>query len=95
MKFNLHILFTVILGNVLIFYILSKRINETQKEQDKQRLKATVATAFNEFSQIGIINFESTAQYIYDLEKERKRLGVNSYTEKKLKILLSKIDLTK
>jgi vacuolar-type H+-ATPase subunit I/STV1 len=61
--------------------------------QEKQQLKATVATTFNEFKNLEKIDFQSSAKYIYELEEERKKLGVNSFTEEKLKILINKIDL--
>lgn len=88
---NLHLAVLIIVCNWGIYYILATRINETQKEQDRQRLKNSVAIVFKEFKDMDEIDFESSAKYIYELEEQRKDLGVNSFTEDKLKRLMEKI----
>lgn len=71
----------------------NQTIQQSLKEQEAQRLKASVNTVFSEFKDIEVIDFESSAKYIYELEAKRKELGVNSFTEDKLKRLMDKIKL--
>jgi flagellar motor component MotA len=100
LQYQLHIIMIVLLCSLCTYSILIKRMKivesqnlELFKEQEKQRLKATVSTVFNEFKDIEVIDFESSAKYIYELEELRKKLGVNSFTQSKLSILLKKINL--
>ena len=100
MNYHLHIPMLVLACNICTYFIIVNRVKSVEsvtttmlKEQEKQRLKATVSTVFNEFKEIDVIDFESSAKYIYELEEMRKELGVNSFTQNKLSILLNKIDL--
>jgi len=98
--YNLHIILISIVSTSIVYILTNKRVKSVEisfKEmilkQEKQRLKATVSTTFNEFKYLEKIDFESSASYIYELEETRKKLGVNSFTEEQLKIMISKIDL--
>ena len=100
LMYNLHIVLISTAFTSIMSLIAIKRVKTVECSfremlllQEKQRLKATVATTFNEFKNLEKIDFQSSAKYIYELEEQRKKLGVNSFTEEKLKILINKIDL--
>jgi flagellar motor component MotA len=98
--YNLHIVLIGMAFTSIVSLVTIRRVKSVESSfkdmllaQEKQQLKATVATTFNEFKNLEKIDFQSSAKYIYELEEERKKLGVNSFTEEKLKILINKIDL--
>lgn len=100
--FNLHVVLAVFIFGFLVYHILYTQIkelrvemNETQKQQNIQRLKATVDRTYKDFKDIEVIDFDHSIKYILELEDERVKLGVNSHTEYKLSVLLGKIDMSK
>ena len=62
-------------------------------KSDQQTLRAEVKQALKDYNDIEVIDFDTTIRYILGLEKRRIELGVNSYTEDMLKILLNKIKI--
>lgn len=88
LHYNLHIFLFIILSDIGILIV----VKNVMKEQEKQRLKATVYQVYSEHKESEIINVGSVVKYIYNLESERLRLKVNSYTQEQLTILIEKIE---
>lgn len=91
--YNIHIVF----GNILFFYMhhvsSNRRHKKTEKEVKKSQIKAEINRAFNDYKDLEAIDFESSIKYIYDLNERKIELGVNSYTDGMMKILLDKIQI--
>lgn len=102
LQYNLHIIIMGAFISLAVYLITNRRVKQVEESikemiinQEKQRLKATVSAVFNEYKNIKVIDFSSNIKYIYELEETRVKLGVNSFTEEKLKSLIEKIDLSK
>lgn len=91
--YNAHI----ILGNIFIFYIhhflSNKRHKKTEIELKKSQIKEEINRAYRDYKDVEVIDFESSIKYIYDLNERKKELGVNSYTDEMMKVLLDKIQI--
>lgn len=85
--FDLHIFSFVIVSHIL----LHKRILATSNQQLVAGLKGRVDSVYKEFKNVAVIDSKTSIMAINDLEKERKKLGINSYTEKRLKALIDKM----
>lgn len=91
--YNIHIVF----GNILFFYMhhvsSNRRHKKTEKEVKKSQIKSEINRAYNDYKAVEVIDFESSIKYIYDLNERKIELGVNSYTDEMMKVLLDKIQI--
>lgn len=96
--YNVHIL----IATLIFIYVSDKRkdknINELRKELNNSNtkiagdnLRANVKQLAKDLSNAAVIDKQHTIDHIYYLEERRKELGVNSYTQKTLQELISKI----
>ncbi|MCF6330303.1 MAG: hypothetical protein L3I99_01990 [Sulfurimonas sp.] len=103
--YNIH-LAIITIGGIYINHFLSNRRHlesETRLDSHQEQLnkvilantitllKAEVRQAFKDYYKIEVIDFVTTIKYIQALDNKRIALGVNSYTEDMMKILLKKI----
>jgi len=70
-----------------------KQLTQVILDGNISQLKAEVKQAYKDYSQIEVIDFVTTIKYLKGLDERRIALGVNSYTEDMMNILLSKIKL--
>jgi len=70
-----------------------KQLTQVILDGNISQLKAEVKQAYKDYNQIEIIDFVTTIKYLKGLDERRIALGVNSYTEDMMNILLNKIKL--
>lgn len=105
--YNIHLAALTITG-IYVSHFLSerrhknagKRLNDYQIQLNKiilensvSQVKAEVRQAFKDYHEIEVIDFVTTIKYLRGLEQRRKDLGINSYTEEAMSMLLSKIKI--
>jgi len=105
--YNIHLAILTIIGIYINHFLSSKRhklselkqnnmqaqLNEVILENSVSQLKAEVRQAFKDYNKIDVIDFLTTIKYLRGLDERRIDLGVNSYTEDMMKMLLSKIQI--
>jgi len=81
-------------------YLFNAKLSVQQEQitgimirSSQSQLRAEVRQAFKDYHEIEEIDFETTIKYLKALDERRIELGVNSYTEDMMKILLRKIKL--
>lgn len=70
-----------------------KQLSDVIHENSVNQLRAEVGQAHKDYHEIEVIDFETTIKYLNALNERRIALGVNSYTEDMMNILLSKIKI--
>jgi len=73
--------------------LYQKKLNNIILQNGISQLKAEVRQAYKDYDQIEVIDFVTTIKYLKGLDERRIALGVNSYTEDMMQILLNKIKL--
>lgn len=105
--YNIHLAMLTVIGIYINHFLSNKRhmhaekrldsyqvqLNEIILENSIGQLKAEVRQAFKDYHQIDVIDFVTTIKYLRGLDERRITLGVNSYTEDMMTILLNKIKL--
>jgi len=105
--YNIHLAMLTIIGIYINHFLSNRRHRSSEVRLDvyqKQlngvildnsvaQLKAEVRQAFKDYSKIEVIDFITTIHYLKGLDKRRAELGVNSYTEEMINILLSKVQV--
>jgi len=90
----------VLMSIVVIHELMSRRVRFVNKKIDEilheiaiNRVKGAVSSMYTSFIESGddFIENEFTIKELSELSSERERLGVNSYTQGKLKFLESKV----
>ena len=78
---------------VVCFVVLFERINTLSRTQKVNDLKNSVDALYNEFKRSGDdhITLDTTIRALAILKDTRRELGVNSYTQERLKFMCSKI----
>lgn len=91
-------IFFVVMMMLFLHYLQNRDIKTLKKEfychmekAEKNRLKGQVKQLAKELEDVEEITFEHTINYIYDCEKRRIELKLNSFTEATLKDLVSRI----
>ena len=91
--YNIHIIF----GNLIFFYFhhlfSNRRHKKTEDELIKIQIRAEIRQAYKDYKDIPVIDFETTIKYLLALDKKKKELGINSYTDEMMNELISKIKL--
>ena len=72
---------------------LQDQIKDIILDGNRSQIKAEVRQAFKDYHEIEVIDFITTIKYLRALDERRVSLGINSYTEDMMKILLAKITL--
>lgn len=105
--YNIHLALITIIGIYINHFLSNKRhrhsesrldeyqvqLNEVILENSVGQLKSEVRQAFKDYHDVEVIDFETTIKYLRGLDERRVSLGVNSYTEDMMKMLLNKIRL--
>jgi len=105
--YNIHLAILTIVGIYINHFLSSKRhklsekrldiyqsqLNEVILENSVGQLKAEVRQAFKDYNKIEVIDFVTTIKYLKGLDERRIELGVNSYTEDMMNILLNKVKI--
>ena len=105
--YNIHLAVLIVIGIYVNHFLSSNRhksseirldeyqtqLNEVILENSVSQLKAEVRQAFKDYNKIEVIDFVTTIKYLRGLNERRIALGVNSYTEDMMNILLSKIQI--
>ena len=105
--YNIHLAVITIMGIYVNHFLSNRRhkqaevrldfhqeqLNGVILENSIGQLKAEVRQAFKDYHKIEIIDFVTTIKYLRGLDERRVGLGVNSYTEDMMHILLNKIQL--
>jgi len=105
--YNAHIFILIIIGIYVNHFLSNNRHKSSEKRLDLHQeqlseiildnsvsqLKAEVRQAFKDYNKIDVIDFLTTIKYIRGLDERRIALGVNSYTEEMMNILICKIRL--
>lgn len=100
LEYNLHLLVAFVCISYFMYFMQNRQIKDLRErieliniDHEKEELKERVSRAYKEFKDYDCIDFDSSMNYIKDLEERRKRLGLNSYTEAALKELTGKFKL--
>lgn len=72
---------------------LQEQLTHLLNENAKTQIRAEIRQAYKDFKDVDVIDFESSVKYLQDLEKRRLELGINSYTDGLMEILLKKIEI--
>lgn len=105
--YNIHLAAITIIGIYVNHFLSSRRHKQAEVRLDLHQdqlsqvildnsigqLKAEVRQAFKDYHKIDVIDFVTTIKYLRGLDERRVGLGVNSYTEDMMQILLNKIQL--
>ena len=105
--YNIHLGIITVLGIYINHFLGNKRhieaearldlyqvqLNSIILEGNIAQLKAEVRQAFKDYHEIDNIDFVTTIKYLNGLNERRISLGINSYTEDMMKILLNKVKL--
>lgn len=105
--YNIHLGIITVLGIYINHFLGNKRhieaearldlyqvqLNSIILEGNIAQLKAEVMQAFKDYHEIDTIDFVTTIKYLNGLNERRISLGINSYTEDMMKILLNKVKL--
>jgi len=105
--YNIHLAILTIIGIYINHFLSNKRHKLSEVRLDiyqKQlsgvildnsigQIKAEVRQAFKDYSKVEVIDFITTIHYLRGLDERRIELGVNSYTEEMMSILLNKIQV--
>ena len=105
--YNIHLAVLIVIGIYVNHFLSSNRhksseirldeyqtqLNEVILENSVSQLKAEVRQAFKDYNKIEVIDFLTTIKYLRGLNERRIALGVNSYTEDMMNILLDKVQI--
>lgn len=105
--YNIHLAIITLLGIYINHFLSSRRHKLSEKRLDLHQeqlseiildnsvsqLKAEVRQAFKDYNKIEVIDFVTTIKYLRGLNERRIALGVNSYTEDMMNILLNKVKI--
>ena len=98
--YNIHLGALILMGVYANNYLFNAKLSVQQEQitdimtrSSQSQLRAEVRQAFKDYHEIEEIDFETTIKYLKALDERRIELGVNSYTEDMMKILLRKIKL--
>ena len=105
--YNIHLVILIIIGIYINHFLSTQRhkisetkqnnmqvqLNEVILDNSVGQLKSEVRQAFKDYNKIEVIDFLTTIKYIKGLDERRIALGVNSYTEEMMSILLNKVQL--
>jgi hypothetical protein len=97
--YNLHILLVSLVVPYIFFKIsktedkkIYEKIEHITLEYAKDQLKENVRQLAISLKDVKVITRVHTIKRIYDIEKRRKELGINSYTEETMAQLIERID---
>jgi len=105
--YNIHLATLTVVGIYVSHFLSNRRHKEAGNRLDVyqgqlnqvvlngniSQLKAEVRQAFKDYNEIDKIDFLTTIKYLRGLDERRIALGVNSYTEDMMVMLLNKIEL--
>ena len=105
--YNIHLVIIIVIGVYINHYLSSKRHTASEKRTDLMQsqlndvihksnvdqIRYEIKQAYKEYHDIEVIDFVTTIRYLRGLNERRVSLGINSYTEDMMNILLNKIQI--
>lgn len=98
--FNIHLAILTIGGIYITHFLSSKRHRATEEvianivlDHHRSQLKADIKNVFELYNDYDKITDPTVIKYLLALDKKRKELKINSFTEEMMKIILDKITI--